>query len=91
MDHQWIRPFGNDLSFKWILRLLVLYLSKEKILHRQEKATLPYPKGSTVLPQQTANEGLARDLIQYKSLTGPQIITSLLLLLCASSGYEPVT
>lgn len=70
----------------------MLYLSKEEILHRQEKATLLYPKGiSTLLSQQTANEGLARDLTQYKLLTAPQIITSLLLLLCAGSGYEPVT
>lgn len=68
----------------------MLYLSREEILHRQEKATLLYSKGiSTVLSQQTANGGLARYLAQYKPLTGPQIITSLLLLLYADS--EPVT
>lgn len=64
----------------------------EEILHRQEKATLLFPKGiSTVLSQQTANEGLVRDITQYKPLTGPQIITSLLSLQSAGSGYEPVT
>lgn len=67
-------------------------MSKEEILCRQEKATPLYPKGtSTVLSQQTANERLARDFTQCKPLTSPQIITSLLLLLCAGSGYEPVT
>lgn len=73
-----MRPFGEELSFQGLLRLLCA-----PFIQRGN----PAQAGEGFIPK-AANDGLAGDLARYKPLTGPGIKSSLP---WAGSGSEPVT